>query len=84
MQHSIHKIPMDCSDIHNIMIHYKMFLCLQAEVNTSNIVQVKPLLVYGTVGIILAYLNCHAYILFLVAFNLVSRLMPGRDLLVCP
>ena len=41
--------------------------------NASDIV---TLLMHRTVGIALAYLNCHMYIL-------VGQLTPGSDLLVC-
>ena len=32
----------------------------------------KSLLLCGTVGIVLAYLNCHMYIVFVVVFTLVT------------
>ena len=38
---------------------------------------------HGTVGIMLAYLNCHAYIVFVVVFTLVGRFTSGSNLLVC-
>ena len=44
--------------------------------------QIKPLLVHRIVSILLAYLNCHTYILFVVVFTFVERLAPGSDLLV--
>ena len=43
---------------------------------------IKSLLVNGAVGIVFAYLNCHMYIVLVVVFTLVGRLMPGSDLLV--
>ena len=45
--------------------------------------QIIPLLVHRTVGILLACMNCHMYILFVVVFILVRGLAPGSDLLVC-
>ena len=42
--------------------------------------QIKPLLVHRTVGIVLACLNCHMYILFVVVFTLVGGLVSGCDL----
>ena len=42
----------------------------------------KLLLVHGTVGRMLAYLNYHMYIVFEVVYTLVGRLIPGSDLLV--
>ena len=45
--------------------------------------QIKPLLVHRTVGIVLAYLNCHVYSLFVVAFTPVGQLALGSDLFVC-
>ena len=44
--------------------------------------QIKPLLVHRTVGILLAYLNCHTYILFVLVFTFVGRLAPGSDFLL--
>ena len=38
---------------------------------------------HRTVCIMLAYLNCHTYILFMVVFTLVGEPSPGSDLLVC-
>ena len=37
---------------------------------------------HRTVCIMLAYLNCHTYILFMVVFTLVGGPSPGSDLLV--
>ena len=46
--------------------------------------QTKSLLVHRTVGTMLPYLNYHAYIVFVVVFNLVGRVVAhGSDLLVC-
>ena len=45
--------------------------------------QIKPFLVHRTVGIVLAYLNCLVYILFVVVFTLVDQLASGSDLLAC-
>ena len=36
-----------------------------------------------TVVIMLAYLNCHVYILFVMVFSLVGQLVPGNDLHLC-
>ena len=44
--------------------------------------QIKPLLVHKTVGMVLACLNCHTYIMFVVVFTLVGRLASGNNLLV--
>ena len=38
---------------------------------------------HRTVGIVLAYLNCHIYIVLVVVFTLAGGLMPGSDLVVC-
>ena len=46
--------------------------------------QVEPLLVHRTVSMVLAYLNCPVYILFVEVFTLVGLLIPGSNLLVCP
>ena len=43
----------------------------------------KPLLMCRTDGIVLAYLNCHMFILFVVVFTLVGQLASYSDLLVC-
>ena len=45
--------------------------------------QIKALLMHRTLGIMLAYWNCYAYVLIVVVFTLVGRLLPGSDLLVC-
>ena len=45
--------------------------------------QIKALLMHRTLGILLAYWNCYAYVLIVVVFTLVGRLLPGSDLLVC-
>ena len=45
--------------------------------------QIKPLLVHRTADIVLAYLDCHVCIVFVVVFTLVGRLTPGSNLLVC-
>ena len=37
---------------------------------------------YRTVGIVLAYLNCHTHILFVAVF-IFGGLVPGCNLLVC-
>ena len=39
--------------------------------------QINLLFMHRTVGIVLVYLNCHAYILFVVVFTLVGRLVLG-------
>ena len=44
--------------------------------------QVKSLLVHRTVGPMLAYLNCHAYIALEAIFTLSGRFAPGSNLLV--
>ena len=36
-----------------------------------------------TVVIMLAYLNCHVYILFVMVFSLVGQLVHGSDLHLC-
>ena len=38
---------------------------------------ITALLMYKRIGIVLVYLNCHMYILFAVAFTLVSRFRAG-------
>ena len=45
--------------------------------------QIKLLLVHRTVSIALAYLNCNAYIMFVVAFTLFGGLTTGCNLFVC-
>ena len=42
----------------------------------------KPLLMHCTLGILLAYVNCHIYIWFLVVFTFVGGLTSGSNLLV--
>ena len=37
-----------------------------------NASEIKPLLLNRTIGILLAYLNCHAYILLVVVFTLLG------------
>ena len=43
---------------------------------------IKSLHVYVTVGIVIVYLNCCTYIVFVVVFTLVGRLEPDSNLLV--
>ena len=45
--------------------------------------QIKLLLMHRTVGTMLAYLNYHEYVMFVVVFTLVSKVVHGSDLLVC-
>ena len=59
------------------------FFCLQAEVNASDIVTNQVIALHKTVGIVLAYLNYHTYILLVVVFTLFGGLTPTSDLLVC-
>ena len=51
------------------MTHDVMLPCLETEVNTSNIATYKSLLVHRTVDTMLAYLNYHKYIVFVVFFK---------------
>ena len=64
---SIHKVLMDCNKFH------------LAELYATDY---KSLFVHGIVGMILAYLNCHTYIVFVVVFILVSRFRPCSNLFV--
>ena len=45
--------------------------------------KIKALLMHRIVGVVLAYLNCHTYILLEVVLTLLGSLEPGSDLLVC-
>ena len=70
---SIRKILMDCSKIH--VLHKCFFVYRQ---------KIKPLLTHRTVGIVLAYLNCHVYIVFVVVFTPIGGLSPiATCLFVC-
>ena len=44
--------------------------------------QIKSLLMHGTVGTMLAYLNYHTYIVFVVAFTVVYGFGSGSDWLL--
>ena len=52
------------------MMHDKKTILLSQMPMTW--VKIKPFLVHRTVGIVLAYLNCHMHISFVVIFTLVG------------
>ena len=61
------KIPMDCSKFHvthDVTILLSLMLVMKP--------QIKPLLMHITVGIVLAYLNCHTHIPFVVILTLLN------------
>ena len=70
---------MDYSKFH--MTYDIMLLCLQANANARNIS--TELNMHRTVGIVLAYLNCHVLIVVAVAIHLVGRLTPDMQLFAC-
>ena len=67
---------MDCSKfqmMHDMMHHFTHAVMLLLSIGTTECQQynqIKPLLMLRTVGIMLAYLNCHMYFLFVVVFTL--------------
>ena len=72
---------MDCSKLH---VTRDMSLLLST--GRSKYQQYShrlPFFVHRTVGILLADLNSHKYILFMVVFTIAGGLSPGSDLCIC-